>query len=196
MLYLPGIGPTPGWIFERSPHDPGIDVAVVDVFAAMQLVRHPDTKPDALVSIWDRGTEAVAQYGWPSSVPGLVLEFDDVLVDKPLHGYVAPTRADVEPLVALAPTLQGRVLVHCAAGISRSSAATLILFATRFGPGRELDAVRALLGSRERTERRGWRTGGVSPNRTMIVLADEILGRHGSLVETVDQALDNDDGSI
>ena len=65
----------------------------------------------------------------------------------------------------------GPILLHCIAGVSRSSAAALITLVTLV-PGREDEAARAL------------RCAGphFSPNRLMIHLADEILGTGGRLL--------------
>jgi predicted protein tyrosine phosphatase len=63
------------------------------------------------------------------------------------------------------------LLLHCFAGVSRSSAAALITLVT-LAPGREDEAARAL------------RCAGphFSPNRLMIQLADDILGTRGRLL--------------
>jgi predicted protein tyrosine phosphatase/rhodanese-related sulfurtransferase len=65
----------------------------------------------------------------------------------------------------------GPLLLHCIAGVSRSSAAALITLVT-LAPGHESEAARAL------------RRAGphFSPNRLMIQLADDILGTGGRLL--------------
>jgi predicted protein tyrosine phosphatase len=56
-----------------------------------------------------------------------------------------PTVEDVERLIATAQTLadrsSGRVVIHCQAGISRSTAAATIFYAVLLGEGREDDAI-------------------------------------------------------
>lgn len=65
-------------------------------------------------------------------VPTLVLRLDDVERPDPevreRFGYQAPTKEDVERIVRFAET-HGNVpyLVHCSAGVSRSSASALII---------------------------------------------------------------------
>ena len=86
-----------------------------------------------------------------------------------------PTEEDIRKLIRIARTLEGRtgrVLAHCQAGISRSSAAAVILYAVMLGPGREEDAVARVMKQREVA----------SPNRRMIEIADRLLGLDGRLI--------------
>jgi predicted protein tyrosine phosphatase len=78
----------------------------------------------------------------------------------------------VEQIVAFAADVDGPTLIHCAAGISRSTAAGLILLALRTGPGREEQAYEHLFRVRPRAV----------PNRRMVWMADHLLGRNGALV--------------
>lgn len=101
----------------------------------------------------------------------LTLRFDDVITDA--GPSVAPARVDIERLLAFdAGHAQGdRLVVHCTAGISRSTAAFAIVCAGRRAATeaeifRELRAIRP----------RAW------PNSLMIALADEILGAQGRLI--------------
>src|SRR6476469_8456189 len=58
------------------------------------------------------------------------------------------TDEDVQQIIALAHELRsasGRILIHCEAGISRSTAAALIMYACWFGPGREDEAMTRVL---------------------------------------------------
>jgi predicted protein tyrosine phosphatase len=109
----------------------------------------------------------------------LRLQFADVV-----EGPDCPTRADVERLVELAERLRvellrttsGRVLVHCEAGVSRSAAAALIMYAVWLGAGREQEALDRVLAQRAIAR----------PNRLMVAMADQLLGRHGSLSAVVE----------
>ncbi|MGH8729909.1 MAG: hypothetical protein ACREV9_17510 [Burkholderiales bacterium] len=61
-----------------------------------------------------------------------------------VNGEYGPTEADVRRIIELADSLRssvGKVLVHCEAGVSRSSAAALIMYAYWFGAGREREAL-------------------------------------------------------
>jgi predicted protein tyrosine phosphatase len=82
--------------------------------------------------------------------------------------------ADIEHLVRFARAIdlqQGRLLVHCQSGISRSSAAAAIVLAVALGPGRETEAIEYV---------RGVHPAG-RPNKRMLELADTLLGAEGRL---------------
>ena len=93
--------------------------------------------------------------------------------DRGRRRYRAPERDDIERLLAFdRGHLDGDTLViHCTAGISRSTAAFAILAAQR-QPGAEADAFAQLRAIRARA----W------PNSLMIALADDILDLRGRLV--------------
>ena len=74
--------------------------------------------------------------------------------------------------VPSAPT----AIVHCQAGISRSTAAAYVLHATTLGPDREADALAAVLAVAPHA----------MPNRWVVRLADEALSRAGRLVAALD----------
>jgi len=66
---------------------------------------------------------------------------------------------------------ESHVLVHCHAGISRSTAAAAILMC-QHAPGHEEEAFLKLLGMRKH----GW------PNTRMVEFADDLLKRDGALL--------------
>jgi predicted protein tyrosine phosphatase len=79
-----------------------------------------------------------------------------------------PTLADVEKIVAFAKSLNpqaGDLLVHCQAGISRSSAAALVVLLTRLGPGSEESLVDYLCENYPECR----------PNLLLTQLADQLL---------------------
>ena len=85
------------------------------------------------------------------------------------------TEQDIQQIIALAHELRskaGRVLIHCEAGVSRSTAAALIMYACWLGPGREHEAMRRVLTQRPIA----------IPNRRMVEIADRLLKREGCLV--------------
>lgn len=101
------------------------------------------------------------------------LRFDDLLFEAP--GSLAPSQADVQAILDFGAELEGRsdiahVLVHCHAGVSRSSAAAAVLMA-QHNPGREEDAFMALLEIRPQA----W------PNTRVVEFADVLLERRGAL---------------
>jgi len=89
-----------------------------------------------------------------------------------------PTEEDIRTLIVTARALNGRsgrVISHCQAGISRSSAAAVIVYAVMLGPGREQEAVARVMRQREFA----------SPNRKMIEIADRLLKLEGKLIAAV-----------
>lgn len=107
----------------------------------------------------------------------LLLRFDDVVAEYP--GFDAPQRHHVERLLEFGETLKGRedvahVLIHCHAGISRSTAAAATLMA-QHNAGREKEAFLALLDMRPHA----W------PNTRMVTFADELLGRGGAMLDAL-----------
>lgn len=106
----------------------------------------------------------------------LTLRFHDII--GPWPGWVAPEREDVEALIAFGEELDRageglrHLLVHCHAGISRSTAALATLLARHTPPGEEP----AIFERLRRIRPQAW------PNSRMVGFADEILGRDGRLV--------------
>jgi predicted protein tyrosine phosphatase len=109
----------------------------------------------------------------------LTLHFHDVI--EPLPGWVAPERWDVDLLLAFgrdvaAPAggdAAAHLLVHCHAGLSRSTAAAILILA-QHDAGRPAEAIVAELA---RLRPRAW------PNLRMLELGDAVLGRGGAIVE-------------
>lgn len=107
------------------------------------------------------------------------LRFDDIVQDEP--GKVLPSREDVDAILAYGRSLadgtpgEGHLLVHCHAGISRSTAAMAILMAQAYPLEPEGAVVDRLVALRPQA----W------PNLRMIAFADEALGRDGRLVAAV-----------
>jgi predicted protein tyrosine phosphatase len=99
----------------------------------------------------------------------------------------APTRGDAEAIIQFAGSIrgvEGTVLCHCGAGMSRAPAAALICLAVWHGAGREAECVR---------EVRGIRRGAV-PHAGLVRFADELLGRGGRLMNAL--RVDRDSASM
>ncbi len=136
----------------------------------------------AVVSIGDPGQRL--PFGlWSHPARRLRLVFDDVERDLPRFGYVACVPEQISELISFLQGAPSPLLVHCAAGISRSSAAGLISCAIRLGPGQETTAVAALDAAIAEARAQRLRTAEtIHPNRRMIGLADRLLGREGALI--------------
>lgn len=154
-----------------SSNDPIPTVCVCSRLRAERILHGQDPLASlrSLLSIGDPGQPGCSG---PRMLQFVVrLEFSDLL---------GPSTKDVEQIVAFASKarqLQGACLVHCEAGISRSTAATIVLFASWFGPGREQDAALALLRLVPRA----------MPNAMLVAIADRCLDRQGALIDAVDE---------
>lgn len=144
--------------------------------------------------------------GWPEPEPirnfdlnrRLKLNFHDVIESVP--GWVAPERWDVELLLAFTRNLDEmaratgakppdtHLLVHCHAGLSRSTAAAILVLAQR-DPARPAHDV---VGQVIRLRPRAW------PNLRIVEIGDGLLGRDGEIVASVQTlyrlALDREPG--
>lgn len=102
--------------------------------------------------------------------------FYDIVLDEPERAM--PSEDNVAAILEVGERLAGtdvnHLLVHCFAGVSRSTAAAVTLMTQR-NPGREAEIFEALGDIRPRA----W------PNSAMIAHADRLLGRAGALVEAM-----------
>ena len=122
----------------------------------------------------------------PPKLPSrtLHLAFHDVLYSPNKH-IRAPRETHIRTLLEFTDRInKGTVLFHCQAGISRSTAAALIMMAQKMGPGFEPEAMDAVYRVRKCA----------SPNRTMVELADRLLGRQGALLQAMDEHISDKGG--
>lgn len=99
-------------------------------------------------------------------------------ISTPTEGYVLAGEEHIDRLIAFVGDWHpddGALLIHCMAGISRSTAAALITLVVK-SPGREQEAGRHL---REAAPH-------AFPNRRLITLADQQLGCEGRLIAARD----------
>lgn len=151
------------------------------------LLSHPGT---ALLSI--RDTDECSGRPLPCTVlgPRLDLRFDDVSGssagrwqrDEP------PSASHARAIVAFARTLAadpwpGGLVVHCAAGISRSAAALVGL--ARVWTASDAAAIQMVLGIERRTRGLGLRAADPLPNLRLCALLDRELTLGGSLVRAL-----------
>jgi predicted protein tyrosine phosphatase len=101
-----------------------------------------------------------------------ILRFHDTIEPDP--GVLLPQKADVEAILAFGRDAgeAGCVLIHCHAGISRSTAAALTIL-SQAHPREGEDAIAERL---IEIRPQAW------PNSRMIALADELLDRRGRLI--------------
>jgi predicted protein tyrosine phosphatase len=104
------------------------------------------------------------------------LRVNDIV--EPAEGAIAPARHHIEDMLAFARTWRREApfLVHCWAGISRSTAAAYILLCDIRGAGQEQAIARELRTLAPHAQ----------PNRLMIQHADQILGRSGRMIAAVE----------
>ena len=105
----------------------------------------------------------------------LILGLDDI--HEPCNGYVAPCDEHVSKLIGFVRGWDrtAPMVVHCYAGISRSTAGAFVA-ACALNPGRgELHIAQEL---RRRSDT-------ASPNRRIVSIADDLLGRNGRMVDAI-----------
>lgn len=113
--------------------------------------------------------------------PGIVrenhlwLKLHDIA--EPREGYAHPASAHVEELIGFVKRWErtSPLVIHCFAGVSRSTAAAFVAVCTLNPQGREAAIANAL--------RRASSTA--TPNVRIVALADAILGRNGRMVDAV-----------
>jgi predicted protein tyrosine phosphatase len=100
-------------------------------------------------------------------------------IASPTAGRILATETQVGQLLEFGRGWDAKapMLIHCWAGISRSTAAAFIIATDRLGPGSERELAHAL--------RRASPTA--TPNRRLIDLADAALGRSGAMVEAINE---------
>jgi predicted protein tyrosine phosphatase len=104
------------------------------------------------------------------------LAFHDIA--EPIAGLTAPDRDIMQAVLDFGRSSehQRALLIHCWAGISRSSAAAFVIACDR-NSGFERDIAIEL--------RR--RSSSATPNRLMVRLADDLLQRDGRMVEAIER---------
>jgi predicted protein tyrosine phosphatase len=108
---------------------------------------------------------------------GIRLDMHDVI--EFAEGCVAPNEELMRTMLAFAGAWDGTrpMLVHCWAGISRSTAAAFIFACERSPETSETDIAAALRNA----------SPFATPNRLMVALADGILSRGGRMVKAIEQ---------
>lgn len=133
-----------------------------------------ERRPSRLLTLLDPGhameTPALPADAW------LRLDLHDI--HMPMRGMTAATEQSVGRLIAFAEAWDERapMLIHCHAGISRSTASAFIIACLKSPQADEMAIGRRL---REASPQ-------AFPNRRLVDLADAILGRGGRMRAAVD----------
>lgn len=108
----------------------------------------------------------------------LQLTMHDIVGDA--DGWVAPTTAHLEDLIGFVEPWDRKapILIHCFAGISRSTAAAFITACVHNPRTDEREIAQALYAG----------SANARPNKKMITLADAMLGRNGRLISAIEEA--------
>ena len=104
----------------------------------------------------------------------LVMCFDDIsfLYDE----YILPQKKHIIRALEFSDKIgDGSLLIHCNAGVSRSSSIALAILAKKHKEGFEINAVKELVKINPYCR----------PNKLMTKLTDEILDRNGKLITAV-----------
>lgn len=163
-----------------------LDLHIGDLVAAARRT----AEMDAVLSLVDPGTHLSARAPLHEIIevhdflPGEAPS-DALREDLAQQGIVLPDREHAERVVAFGREVLKRaragevkLLVHCHAGISRSTAAAYAIAALELGPGREADAA----GRVQRAAPMAY------PNAVLVYHADRVLGRGGKLLDAAGQA--------
>ena len=159
----------------------------------MSAARHRAVAPVIVICPWRSVPDCVARHGAthvvsllgvegrPRTPPGIArerhLDIDIDDISTAIDGYVLPESGHVERLIGFARdwAMAGPLVVHCYAGVSRSTAAALAVLCL-CNEGREYEAARLL---RQRAPH-------ARPNRRLVHLADRAMGLDGRLIDAVE----------
>jgi predicted protein tyrosine phosphatase len=138
-----------------------------------------------VISIWDPewvdrgGVEHQLKKRLAGETRLHIAYFHDCSVEEP--GRRLPVEDDLRQILAFAADLkpEAHVLIHCWAGISRSTAVAYAILCQFTGPGRESDCIEAILAARPQA----------FPNSLIVDLADRILERRGAMRQACDKLI-------
>lgn len=141
-----------------------------------ELAGHCEVGVSHVLSILDPGYPEPPAFGTFREHRRLELRFHDVIDEMP--GMLAPREEDVAKVLAFGrglmaePPAQRHLLVHCHAGISRSTASMMLILAQARPDIAARDIVSHVVSIRPRA----W------PNLRILEFGDTMLGRKGDLV--------------
>jgi predicted protein tyrosine phosphatase len=106
----------------------------------------------------------------------LIIAMNDIT--QPLHGHIIPSEEHVRQLMTFVQKWERKkpMVIHCYAGVSRSTAAAIIAIAL-LNPNRSEQEIAQLVRQRSPT---------ATPNLRLIAVADTLLGRSGRLLKAAE----------
>lgn len=136
------------------------------------------------VSIGDVNSKKPYIKHWGRQPKVYRFEFDDTsneFADK--SRYIVVSRTDVENIIRIGVSIKNslkenskvNLLVHCAAGISRSTATAYVILNTILGGGHEKECMQMVYNARPIA----------MPNSLIVKIADNLLDRKGKMLEVV-----------
>ena len=156
-------------------------ISTLTICGIEELPSHSVRRVSHVLSLLDPDLPEIDTFGTYGEHHRVTLRFHDIL--GPSQGMTAPQPRHVEQILQFGTSLregldervEGHLLVHCHMGISRSTAAMLMLMAQNDAQADEDALFERLRGVRPQA----W------PNSVMIGFADEQLRRGGRLTEAL-----------
>ncbi|MEA2737971.1 MAG: hypothetical protein QOH05_1278 [Acetobacteraceae bacterium] len=154
----------------------GIAPFRITVCGLEELTDHCETGATHVLSILDPDYPVPEAFGRFGEHEKLELRFHDVIEDDP--GMVPPREGDVVRLLAFGrdlmaePPNDAHLLVHCHAGISRSTASMALILAQGLPAVSAHEIMREIVLIRPKA----W------PNLRIVEMGDAMLGRNGEIV--------------
>ena len=145
-----------------------------------ELVDHSKADVTHVLSILDPATPEPDAFGQFGEHARLELRFHDV-IEEFVPGYDSPQPHHIAALLAFGrglssePEGRAHLLVHCHMGISRSTAAAVLLLAE----ARPQSSPAAIMAEIAKVRDKAW------PNLRMVEIGDAMLGLNGGLVQAV-----------
>ena len=141
-----------------------------------ELAGHCEVGVSHVLSILDPGYPEPPAFGSFGEHRRLELRFHDIIDETP--GMLLPTREDVAKVLSFGrdlmaePRAQAHLLVHCHAGISRSTASMMLILAQARPDLPARDVIEQVVKIRSRA----W------PNLRILEYGDALLGREGEII--------------
>ena len=155
-----------------------ISISILTICGLEELEQHSSRAVTHVLSIVDPDCPDPDAFRAYDSHHRTILRFHDII--EPYGGFVVPEMGHVEAVLSFGESLgrgaryrdqAGHLLVHCHAGISRSTAAMAMLLAQTYPDQEEAAIFDRLVSIRPQA----W------PNSRMIGFADRLLSRKGRL---------------